>query len=251
MSQFSSPAAADPSAPLPTTSGLAIASLILGILGFLTGCIVIGGLFGVIGLILGIIALTQIGKPACPAKGKGLAITGMVLSCLSLAMAMVAPLMIGILLPALGSARHTARLMQTGTQLRGIHQACQIWASQNNDSFPPDLGTLAAAGLLTPEQFISPFESGDIVIPSDFSQWSDKDKIDWVNDNTSFAYIPGLTDNMDSTVVAAFEKLRYPPKKMICLVFNDNHVETMEVAEADQRIRNQTGRTLEDWSQDP
>lgn len=52
------------------TSGLAIAAFITGLL----GC------FGVIGLILGIIALRQIVRSG--AKGRGLAIAGVVLSCL-------------------------------------------------------------------------------------------------------------------------------------------------------------------------
>ena len=40
-------------------------------------------------------------------------------------------LLIGILLPALGSARKTARQMQNSTQLRGIHQAMVTFAQAN------------------------------------------------------------------------------------------------------------------------
>jgi prepilin-type N-terminal cleavage/methylation domain-containing protein len=45
-------------------------------------------------------------------------------------------LLIGILLPALGAARRTARQMQNGTQVRGIHQACILFAQGNNTWFP-------------------------------------------------------------------------------------------------------------------
>jgi prepilin-type N-terminal cleavage/methylation domain-containing protein len=45
-------------------------------------------------------------------------------------------LLIGILLPALGAARRTARQMQNGTQVRGIHQACIIFAQGNNTWYP-------------------------------------------------------------------------------------------------------------------
>jgi prepilin-type N-terminal cleavage/methylation domain-containing protein len=45
-------------------------------------------------------------------------------------------LLIGILLPALGAARRTARQMQNGTQVRGIHQACVIFAQGNNTWYP-------------------------------------------------------------------------------------------------------------------
>ena len=40
-------------------------------------------------------------------------------------------LLIGILLPALGAARETARQMQSNTQLRGIHQGMVIHANNN------------------------------------------------------------------------------------------------------------------------
>jgi len=45
-------------------------------------------------------------------------------------------LLIGILLPALGAARKTARQMQNNTQVRGTHQAMVTFA-QSNDSFFP------------------------------------------------------------------------------------------------------------------
>ncbi len=45
-------------------------------------------------------------------------------------------LLIGILLPALGAARRTARQMQNSTQVRGIHQACIIFAQGNNTWYP-------------------------------------------------------------------------------------------------------------------
>ena len=44
-------------------------------------------------------------------------------------------LLIGILLPALGAARRTARLMQSNTQVRGIHQAMLIYAEGNRDKY--------------------------------------------------------------------------------------------------------------------
>ncbi|MEM1353399.1 MAG: prepilin-type N-terminal cleavage/methylation domain-containing protein [Planctomycetota bacterium] len=45
-------------------------------------------------------------------------------------------LLIGILLPALGAARTTARKMQNSTQLRGIHQALVIFAQSNKNFYP-------------------------------------------------------------------------------------------------------------------
>jgi prepilin-type N-terminal cleavage/methylation domain-containing protein len=45
-------------------------------------------------------------------------------------------LLIGILLPALGAARRTARQMQNNTQVRGIHQSMVMFAQGNQSRFP-------------------------------------------------------------------------------------------------------------------
>jgi prepilin-type N-terminal cleavage/methylation domain-containing protein len=45
-------------------------------------------------------------------------------------------LLIGILLPALGKARASARQMKDATQVRGILQAMIVWAQQNSDEYP-------------------------------------------------------------------------------------------------------------------
>ena len=72
-----SAASAPPSIPPQPmkTCGLAIASLVLGILGFVT-C----GLTGILGLILGIVALSQISRKPLDLKGQPLAIVGITLS---------------------------------------------------------------------------------------------------------------------------------------------------------------------------
>lgn len=45
-------------------------------------------------------------------------------------------LLIGILLPALGAARRTARQMQNSTQIRGIHTALVLFAQGNGTYYP-------------------------------------------------------------------------------------------------------------------
>ena len=56
--------------------------MILGIIAVVTSCFVLGGLFGTIGLILSIIALTNKNKK------KGMAITGIILNIIGIAIAM-------------------------------------------------------------------------------------------------------------------------------------------------------------------
>jgi len=45
-------------------------------------------------------------------------------------------LLIGILLPALGKARSTARQLKDSTQVRGVVQAMAIWAQNNDEDYP-------------------------------------------------------------------------------------------------------------------
>jgi general secretion pathway protein G len=65
--------------PAPKTSGHAIASLILGLAGFCTA-----GLGAIVGIILGIVALRKISAGGGRVTGRGLAIGGVVVSCVGL-----------------------------------------------------------------------------------------------------------------------------------------------------------------------
>jgi prepilin-type N-terminal cleavage/methylation domain-containing protein len=61
-------------------------------------------------------------------------------------------LLVGILLPALGAARRTARQMKNGTQVRGIHQAMVIFSQGNNGWYPGydnegDIAAYSGAGI--------------------------------------------------------------------------------------------------------
>jgi prepilin-type N-terminal cleavage/methylation domain-containing protein len=102
-------------------------------------------------------------------------------------------LLIGILLPALGKARQSARQLKDSTQVRGIHQAMVVWAQNNSDNYPmPSLvdkqnQTVNAAagqerskdttrnifsmlifnGSVSPEIFYNPAESAGYVKASD------------------------------------------------------------------------------------
>lgn len=68
-------------------SGFALASLILGIAAIVTCWFGIGGLFGLVGLILGIVAINKLRKT--PGAGKGMAITGIILGALGLVIGIV------------------------------------------------------------------------------------------------------------------------------------------------------------------
>jgi len=116
-----------PHLPAP---GIAITAMVLGILAIITSPLLI---FGVVAIILGLIAVNQTGG-ATGRQGRGFAIAGVAMGAASLLLGVVVA--IGIMLPALGAARRTAKRMQNSTQLRGLHQGMFTYANSNKENFP-------------------------------------------------------------------------------------------------------------------
>lgn len=114
------------------TSGHAVASLILGIVG---PCTV--GLASIAGLILGIVGLSKIKKSAGAIRGQGLAIAGIILSALGVLMLALAPILVAILLPAIAAARDQARAVMCMSNLRQITTAAQAYAADMKNRLPP------------------------------------------------------------------------------------------------------------------
>jgi hypothetical protein len=125
------PRPAPVSSPQPTepskTSGMAIASLVLGLLTFPT-C----GIGGIIGLIFGIVALIKISNSEGRLRGKGMAVAGVAVSGLFLLMS---PAM---LLPALAKAKARAQGVNCTQNLKQIGLAARMWANDHNEMLPPN-----------------------------------------------------------------------------------------------------------------
>lgn len=114
------------------TSGMAIASLVLGICGFVS-C----GISSIVGLILGIIGLGSIKKSAGQLKGQGLAIAGIAVSALGIVLMPLIGLMMAILTPALVSARHQARSAATMHNAKQLCLAMIMYSDEHDGRFPP------------------------------------------------------------------------------------------------------------------
>src|SRR5689334_21900550 len=90
-------------APTPKTNGVALASLILGILSLLA-CSV-GVIFSVPGVICGILGIKRVRKSGGTQKGHGFAVTGLVMSALSLVMLPIIGLLAAVAIPNFVKAR--------------------------------------------------------------------------------------------------------------------------------------------------
>lgn len=117
------------------TSGMAIASLVLGICSVL-GCSIFTAIPG---LILGGIALSKIGKSRGTLTGTGQAVAGLVLGGLGL---LVVPILAAILLPAISQARGKAQEASCMNHARQIGMAMQQYALENTNRLPAKLEDL-------------------------------------------------------------------------------------------------------------
>ena len=112
----------------PKTSGLAIASLVCGILAFCTG------VSGLLGIIFGIVALIKINKSQGALKGLGLAIGGLVTSVLFSLIGL--GIMASMLLPALARAKGKANRVKCVNNLGGVYKSGLAFAQDNGERLP-------------------------------------------------------------------------------------------------------------------
>ena len=114
----------------PTTSGMAIAVLILGVCGFCAGIFT-----SLPGIILGIISLGKIKRSNGQLKGRGLAIGGIVTASVAMVL-QVAVILLAILMPALAQTRSLASRLVCGTNLSGLSKAMFVYANDYDEKFP-------------------------------------------------------------------------------------------------------------------
>lgn len=148
MSQFNPSPMYQQPAPASGGNGLALAALITACVGLLIP------LVGLVAIVLAIIALVT---PSAPGRGKGMAIAGLVVGVFALVVNVA--LCAGIMLPALGKARQSARQIKGASQLMQIGTGLHMYASDNKEWFPetPDgLSRLVAAGTISPDTLVSP-----------------------------------------------------------------------------------------------
>ncbi len=116
-------------APQPRTSRLAVASLVLGILGFLV-------LPAVLGLACGILALIQISRSSGALKGNGIAIAGTAVSGVMLALIPVIAILAALLLPTLAKAKVKAQTIMGLNNVKQLNLALHLHATDGKETLP-------------------------------------------------------------------------------------------------------------------
>lgn len=132
--------------PLPTppkTSGLAIASLVLGILSIFASCIT-----GLPAVICGHVARSNIKNSNGQIGGAGLAlsglITGYVLSVIGLVV-----ILAGLATPAALQATRRVETIKTINNTKMLKSSLDLYASSHSGDYPPSLKDLVSYSLLT------------------------------------------------------------------------------------------------------
>lgn len=126
----------------PQTSGLAIASLVLGICGFILGC-----LTGLPAVICGHLALGKIKKAGGELEGKGFAIAGLVLGYVMTFFGVV--ILAGLAVPTAMKALGKANEVTAINNAKGLHASLQLYASSHSGAYPASLNDLVTTGTLT------------------------------------------------------------------------------------------------------
>ncbi len=115
------------------TLGLAVASLVLGCLFWFP---LLGILFGLAALIMGIVALVKINKNKEQLQGEGLAIAGIVMGGLSIVMIPLVVLMAAIAIPNLLRARLYANEAAAQARIATVRTALETYAAGNVGAYP-------------------------------------------------------------------------------------------------------------------
>jgi len=140
-----------PPVPSVKTSGLAIASLVLGILSM----ICLGFLAGIPAIICGAIALGNIKKSAGTSGGRGLAIGGLVTGGIGTVITTIG-ILAALLLPATAKARENARRSCCTSNLKQISIAIARYADDHDNKMPRTFDDLMPYVSFSKKAFICP-----------------------------------------------------------------------------------------------
>jgi hypothetical protein len=146
----STPLEAGP-APQPVRTGLAVGSLILGILSM----VCFGLLTGIPAIVLGHVAYNRARKSPRLYGGSGLAIAGFVMGYASL---FTTAILAAMLLPALAKGKDRVQSISCTSNLKQIGLAARMYANDHEQTFPKDFPSMSNE-LINPKLLVCPGDS--------------------------------------------------------------------------------------------
>ena len=93
----------------------------------------------------------------------------------------------GVMLPALGQARRTARRVQSNTNARQITLGMVMYSNDHAGIYPPDIATLIEQGYVRAEVLVSPLT--DVQVPANIDAWPAEVRSQWIRENCSYIMV--------------------------------------------------------------
>lgn len=143
------------------TSGLAIASLVLGILGLCGGLIL-----GIPAVICGHLAKNKI--KVSGEKGAGMALAGLILGYCSIAFTFILGIVLALALPAMTAAVAQAQLTQDLSDARTLYSVMQMAAEDGEVPFPAD------SGITSQKAYLALLADKDLLSESDVDLFTER-----------------------------------------------------------------------------
>lgn len=195
-----------------STSGLAITSLVLGIVGL---CV---PLLGLAAIVFGAVGLSRTKDPRV--GGRGMAIAGLTLGCVGIVLSLLS---IAVLLPSLNRARETANRVKCASNLKQIGAALLLYSNENQNQYPPDLETALATQDISSDAFVCP--SGNDT-PAPGADAATQAKNLSAGGHLSYVYLgKGMTNAEPPDKVVAYENPGAHGGDGMNVLFGDGHVE--------------------------
>jgi hypothetical protein len=145
--------------PAPTTSGLAVTSLVLGILSIT----ILPILPAIPAVICGHVARAKIKQSAGALAGSGLALAGLITGYLGLSFIFLA-FLAGLALPVFAQVQVRAKETQSLSNAKQIALACQLYALENKGNFPQTLEELVPVYLPDRKTLVCPLSGPTVPI---------------------------------------------------------------------------------------
>lgn len=126
-------------------AGLAIAALVIGIVSLITcGLLGVGALAAII---CGHVALSKIAASQGTLKGRGMAMTGLIMGYVSIALVVVS-ILASLAVPTFTRIQERGEMTKVVSEGKQLITACKLYAADNNGIMPDNLEQLVTAGIL-------------------------------------------------------------------------------------------------------